>query len=386
MDDYAIIQDLCQAAKEQLDRLRAAQQIAGSIGTVLVVKDQCVSQSINFRIDESYLRDKGPLLISGEGDSITVLEQSYVSEDILELFQRLSSMIQDTLVICFASLPGQELHVHLPSDCLGTWERCDLWLLGPDLPLVTCVCEATPSIRVRCQGITCDCPGVALMPVLSTAAAAGAGVASIAQGATIAATTNGLVYAVSGAMFSLTSGFAIVAGIGAGIGLGIGCYLQGSASSQDSSSQPIARELSPSFVLDDGGGSRSTGCVAENAWDNDPSTFYDSLAASGGFTAADLGSSQHLGCIQFVAKKGFAHSMIGGKFEATDDLFGHWWVLHLITEEPLDNPCVNTVPLDCSTRFRYLRYFSSEGSHCMVACIRVFAAEIGGTSTEGSSQ
>ncbi|CAE7251934.1 unnamed protein product, partial [Symbiodinium pilosum] len=53
----------------------------------------------------------------------------------------------------------------------------------------------------------------------------------------------------------------------------------------------------------DGGGALTPGSEAANAWDGDPDTFYDALAASGSFTAAELQQSHHLGAIHFVARK-----------------------------------------------------------------------------------
>lgn len=356
--------------------LRAEKTLAGSIGAVLLVKDRADADSLNLRIDEAY----GTV---DDAEAETNVEHACVAADIDGFVEQLEKMVQDILVVCVLPSADQEIQLELPCAAMERLQRCNVWFLSAQDAAVICTSDGPLRSNIQFEGMTCNLPSQASMQlpgevlVGGAAAATGAGVAALAQAGTLAATTNGIVYAVTGgaAALSIGAGFAVVASVGAVAGLAVGLPLamcvQGrshGAASQDKV------ELPATFASEDGGGAFAPGSEASNAWDGDPETFYDASAASGSFTAGDLQRSHTIGSIHFVARRGFTHSMIGGKFEAANFLSGPWELLHTIISEPLDNPLVNKVEVQAEQPFRFVRYLSPEGGHCTIASIRVYAA------------
>eukprot|EP00439_Symbiodinium_sp_Y106_P049976 s33_g6.t1 len=356
--------------------LRSEKTLAGSIGAVLLVKDRADADSLNLRIDEAY----GTV---DDAEAETNVEHACVAADIDGFVEQLEKMVQDILVVCVLPSADQEIQLELPCAAMERLQRCNVWFLSAQDAAVICTSDGPLRNNIQFEGMACNLPSQASMQlpgevlVGGAAAATGAGVAALAQVGTLAATTNGIVYAVTGgaAALSIGAGFAVVASVGAVAGLAVGLPLAMCAQgrSHGAASQDKV-ELPATFASEDGGGAFAPGSEASNAWDGDPETFYDASAASGSFTAGDLQRSHTIGAIHFVARRGFTHSMIGGKFEVANCLSGPWELLHTIISEPLDNPLVNKVEVQAEQPFRFIRYLSPEGGHCTIASIRVYAA------------
>ncbi|CAE7454209.1 unnamed protein product, partial [Symbiodinium natans] len=179
-------------ALKLLQELRAEKALTGTVGAVLLVKDRADADSLNLRIDEAYG-------IAGEAEADTSVEQAYVAADVDGVVEQLEKMTQETLAVCVLPSAEEELQLELPCATLARLERCDVWFVSRRDATVLCTSDGPLRNNIRFEGMACNLPTQASLPLPGevimggAAAATGAGVAALAQAGTLAATTNGLV-------------------------------------------------------------------------------------------------------------------------------------------------------------------------------------------------
>lgn len=103
----------------------------------------------------------------------------------------------------------------------------------------------------------------------------------------------------------------------------------------------------------------------EKASDGNPDTFYDYVYANGGVTGIDLGvnGQSQVSLIQFSPRVGFAHRMVGGVFEGSQN--GTTYVpLATVTSSPVAN---QQIVVTNTNAYRYLRYRGPNGSYGNIA-------------------
>ena len=143
----------------------------------------------------------------------------------------------------------------------------------------------------------------------------------------------------------------------------------------------VFRESSERFVIDGGklaGEPFGTsppwlaGREFDKASDGNVSTYFDYLYGDGGYTGIDLGegNAKIIRKIVFTPRSGYESRMVGGVFEGSNDNV-NYTTLYAVPSTPYGS---NTVSVDSSDAFRYLRYRGPNGSYGNIAEMAFYAS------------
>ena len=121
------------------------------------------------------------------------------------------------------------------------------------------------------------------------------------------------------------------------------------------------------------GSYQNDGNTIAKATDSNLSTFYDGSAANGNAIGLDLGSAQTVSEIKYAPRSGYASRMVGGVFQASNDINFASGVttLYTISATP-GSGSLTTVTLSSPVTDRYYRYLAPNGSYGDVAEVEFF--------------
>lgn len=121
--------------------------------------------------------------------------------------------------------------------------------------------------------------------------------------------------------------------------------------------------------------SQSSVNTKENAFDDNPDTYFAAYDESGGWAGLDLGTPHIIKQISFAPRKGFSPNLELGIFEgANNPDFGDAIPLYIIKEKP-QSEAMTTVDIQCSRGFRYVRYVGPSNTHSNIAEIKFYGEE-----------
>jgi hypothetical protein len=117
----------------------------------------------------------------------------------------------------------------------------------------------------------------------------------------------------------------------------------------------------------------SAGSTYDLAWDGNIATFFDAVAASGGYTGIDVGSGslRSVNRVRYYPRPGFAGRMNGGLFQGSNDS-STWTTFYTISATPSDSAWTD-VSFTATAFYRYFRYISPS-SYCNVNEIQLYQA------------
>ncbi len=123
------------------------------------------------------------------------------------------------------------------------------------------------------------------------------------------------------------------------------------------------------------GTSGTSGNPAENAFDGDLSTYYNSTSPSGGWTGLALDSSRWIRQIKYAPRVGRTTAMVGGKFQGSNDPdFASGVVdLYTISSAPTAGVLTSVDVNPTGGGYQYVRYIGPTGSSSDVAEIEFHA-------------
>ncbi|UYZ61735.1 glycoside hydrolase family 16 protein [Hymenobacter weizhouensis] len=104
------------------------------------------------------------------------------------------------------------------------------------------------------------------------------------------------------------------------------------------------------------------------AFDGSLTTFFDAAPGSGGYVGLELpaGQSKKVVQIRFASREWLGSRMVGGKFQGSSTSATSGYAdLHTITSAPGNG--WQTISVNNSNAYRWLRYVGPDGSHCNIA-------------------
>ena len=121
------------------------------------------------------------------------------------------------------------------------------------------------------------------------------------------------------------------------------------------------------------GSYKNGGNTIAKATDGNVSTFYDAATASGGAVGIDLGAAKVVSQIAFAPRTGYASRMVGGVFQASNDVnFGSGVVtVYTVTAAPASGS-LTTVSTNTAAAYRYWRYVGPDNGYCNIAEFQLF--------------
>ena len=120
-------------------------------------------------------------------------------------------------------------------------------------------------------------------------------------------------------------------------------------------------------VIGTAGSYRGLGDTIADAFDGDPTTFFDGPAANGNVVGLDLGSAKAVAQVRFAPRAGLAGRMVGGTFEAsTSPTFATFVTAGTVRSAPAEG-VLTTLTLGKVGAYRYWRYVGPAGSFGNIA-------------------
>ena len=122
------------------------------------------------------------------------------------------------------------------------------------------------------------------------------------------------------------------------------------------------------------GSYKNGGNTIAKATDGNVSTYYDAATASGGAVGIDLGAAKVVSQIAFAPRAGYASRMVGGVFQASNDVnFGSGVVtVYTVTAAPASGT-LTSVGTNTAAAYRYWRYVGPDNGYCNIAEFQLFA-------------
>ena len=166
---------------------------------------------------------------------------------------------------------------------------------------------------------------------------------------------------------------------------------------QPATTTPAASKLTGTLIGTTGSYANSGNTIAK-AVDGNPSTYFDSAAASGSWVGYDLGTAATITSVSYAPRSGYESRMVGGLFQGSNSPQFTTGVVNLYTVTAAPKAGVlTTASVSASAAFRYVRYLSPNGGYGNVAEVNFFgsagpgnapAAQLTGTAigTAGSYQ
>lgn len=123
------------------------------------------------------------------------------------------------------------------------------------------------------------------------------------------------------------------------------------------------------------GSYNNSGNTYAKVFDNNPNTYFDAPASNGNWIQLDLGSAKSIAKIIYAPRAGFESRMVGGIFEVSNDMAFITGVVPLstISATPIDG-LVNSLLVNVSGTYRYIRYVAPAGSYGNIAELQVFGS------------
>jgi hypothetical protein len=115
------------------------------------------------------------------------------------------------------------------------------------------------------------------------------------------------------------------------------------------------------------GGSDSDDTSYDEAWDKDPSTYFDAANSSDSYTAVELRHPSYITTINYQPRKGFSSRMVGGRFEAApESTSGPWDILGIVSTKPRESQFTPMI-VNSTSLYRWVRYYGPSGGFSNVA-------------------
>ena len=128
------------------------------------------------------------------------------------------------------------------------------------------------------------------------------------------------------------------------------------------------------------------GNTIAKATDGSLSSYFDSPAATGSAVGIDLGSAQTVTQIKFAPRGGYALRMVGGVFQASNDINFTSGVVtvHTVSATPASGSLTTVTP-STMTAYRYWRYVGPANGYCNIAEFELFGAGSAVTQRTGTT-